>query len=88
MTDAQTEGEAGPQPERIEVQRTIPVDAAKVFALVCDPQGHVRIDATGMLMDATGDPATDATAAHALLHVSSRRADRSSADLPGLGPRA
>ena len=31
--------------ERFEVQRTIPADAAAIFRVVCDPQGHVAIDA-------------------------------------------
>ncbi|MGH8979301.1 MAG: SRPBCC family protein [Acidimicrobiia bacterium] len=44
--------------ERIEIQRTIPADAAAIFAVVSHPQGHVAIDSTGMLMDADGDPAT------------------------------
>jgi hypothetical protein len=43
--------------ERIEVQRTISVPAADIFALLCDPQGHVAIDASGMLQDAAGAPA-------------------------------
>lgn len=43
--------------ERIEVPRTIPAPAADIFAVLCDPQGHVAIDATGMLQDADGDPA-------------------------------
>ena len=42
--------------ERIEVQRTIAAPAADVFALLCDPQGHVAIDATGMLQSADGGP--------------------------------
>jgi Polyketide cyclase / dehydrase and lipid transport len=42
--------------ERIEVQRTIPADPATIFRLLCDPQGHVAIDSSGMLMDATGEP--------------------------------
>jgi len=42
--------------ERFEVQRTIPADPATIFAVLCDPQGHVAIDSSGMLMDATGDP--------------------------------
>ena len=42
--------------ERIEVPRTIPAPAADIFAVLCDPQGHVAIDATGMLQDAEGDP--------------------------------
>ena len=31
--------------ERIEVQRTIAAPAADIFAVLCDPQGHVAIDA-------------------------------------------
>ena len=43
--------------ERIEVQRTIAADPATIFRLLCDPNGHVAIDSSGMLMDATGEPA-------------------------------
>lgn len=46
--------------ERIEVSRYVAAEPAAVFALLCDPQGHVAIDATGMLQDATGDPVTAA----------------------------
>ena len=42
--------------ERFEVQRTIPADAAAIFAVLRDPQGHVAIDSSGMLMDASGEP--------------------------------
>jgi hypothetical protein len=42
--------------ERLEVQRTIAAKPAAIFAVLSDPQGHVDIDATGMLMDATGGP--------------------------------
>ncbi|KRE31768.1 polyketide cyclase [Mycobacterium sp. Soil538] len=42
--------------DRIEVSRTIAAPAADVFAVLCDPQGHVAIDATGMLQDADGGP--------------------------------
>lgn len=42
----------------IEVQRTIAAPPVDVFALLCDPQGHVAIDASGMLQDADGDPVT------------------------------
>ena len=44
--------------ERFEVQRPIAADAATIFAVLADPLGHVAIDASGMLMDATGEPAT------------------------------
>ncbi len=42
--------------ERIEVQRTIPADPSAIFKVLCDPQGHVAIDSSGMLLDATGEP--------------------------------
>src|SRR5918997_4888014 len=42
--------------ERIEVQRIIATDPTTIFAVLCDPKGHVAIDSSGMLMDATGDP--------------------------------
>ncbi len=41
--------------ERIEAERFIPAPAADVFAVLCDPHGHVAIDASGMLQDADGD---------------------------------
>jgi hypothetical protein len=44
--------------ERFEVQRTIAADTAAIFAVVSDPHGHVAIDSSGMLQDATGEPAT------------------------------
>jgi hypothetical protein len=42
--------------ERIEVQRLIRAEPAAVFAVLRDPRGHVAIDSSGMLMDATGEP--------------------------------
>ena len=41
--------------ERIEIRRTIPAPAPDIFAVLCDPQGHVAIDSSGMLMDADGE---------------------------------
>lgn len=43
--------------DRMEVQRTIAAPAADIFAVLADPHGHVAIDASGMLQDATGEPA-------------------------------
>ncbi len=43
--------------ERFEVQRTIKAAPADIFRVLCDPQGHVAIDSSGMLQDATGEPA-------------------------------
>ena len=42
--------------ERIEVQRIVPAPPEAIFALLCDPQGHVAIDSSGMLQDAEGEP--------------------------------
>jgi hypothetical protein len=41
--------------ERIEVQRAIAAEPAAIFAVLTDPEGHVAIDSSGMLMGATGD---------------------------------
>ncbi len=46
--------------ERIEVTRTIAADPAAIFAVLCDPQGHVAIDSSGMLQSADGAPVTKA----------------------------
>lgn len=43
-------------PERIEVSRLIPAPADAIFAVLIDPKGHVDIDASGMLIDAEGEP--------------------------------
>ncbi len=43
---------------RLEVDRTIAAEPAAIFDLLRSPDGHVAIDATGMLMSADGDPAT------------------------------
>ncbi len=43
--------------ERMEVQRTIAAEPAEIFGVLRDPHGHVSIDSSGMLMDATGEPA-------------------------------
>jgi hypothetical protein len=44
--------------ERMEVERKIAADPATIFKILCDPHGHVAIDSSGMLMDATGEPVT------------------------------
>ena len=44
--------------EWLEVKRTIAADPATIFRLLCDPQGHVAIDSSGMLQSATGNPVT------------------------------
>ncbi len=46
--------------ERIEVTRPFTAASSAVFAVLCDPQGHVAIDASGMLQGAEGDPVTAA----------------------------
>lgn len=51
--------DSGPGPgttERMEVQRTIAATASAIFEVLCDPQGHVALDSSGMLMSASGAP--------------------------------
>ncbi|RSN27254.1 YbhB/YbcL family Raf kinase inhibitor-like protein [Amycolatopsis sp. WAC 01416] len=55
IATAETPGE-----ERVEVSRLIPASAEAVFAVLSDPKGHVDIDASGMLLDAEGDPVRQA----------------------------
>ncbi len=43
--------------ERFEIQRTIPADPATIFGVVSSPEGHVAIDASGMLQSCSGEPA-------------------------------
>jgi hypothetical protein len=59
MTSGEAAGEATGETttrERLRVHRIIPAEAATIFRVLCDPQGHVAIDSSGMLMDATGEP--------------------------------
>jgi hypothetical protein len=56
---SETSSAAEENVERMEVQRTIPAEPARIFALLRDPRGHVTIDSSGMLMDSTGEPATE-----------------------------
>ena len=44
-------------PTRIEVSRAIAAAPKDIFALLRQPSGHVLVDATGMLMSASGEPA-------------------------------
>jgi len=51
-----TDSPSGKAAERFEVQRQIAARPAVIFALLCDPQGHVAIDSSGMLQSAEGAP--------------------------------
>lgn len=42
---------------RIEVSRNIAAEPAEIFEVLRSPDGHVQIDASGMLMWAEGEPA-------------------------------
>src|SRR5665213_1282057 len=44
--------------ERIEVQRVVLANPATIFRVLSDPQGHVDIDSSGMLMSASGKVVT------------------------------
>ena len=43
--------------DRMEVGRAIAAEPSEIFAVLSDPDGHVRIDSSGMLMSAEGEPA-------------------------------
>jgi len=58
----------GSEVERIEVERAIAAAPADVFAVLRDPDGHVRIDASGMLMASTGSP-VDAEGDRFVVHM-------------------
>jgi hypothetical protein len=44
--------------QRLEVDRAIAADPSAIFEVLRSPDGHVSIDASGMLMSAEGDPAS------------------------------
>jgi len=44
--------------QRMEVERAIAAEPAAIFEILRSPEGHVQIDASGMLMSATGDAAS------------------------------
>jgi hypothetical protein len=72
--------------ERIEVARAIAADPATIFDVLRDPQGHVAIDASGMLMSASGaagheHPAVVQERRGVALAAIAERRDRS----PGVG---
>lgn len=47
-----------PGERRIQVSRTVAASAATIFQKLCDPNGHVAIDSSGMLQSAEGEPVT------------------------------
>lgn len=46
---------AAEQVERFEVSREIAAPPTRIFGLLCDPDGHVAIDSSGMLQSADGE---------------------------------
>ena len=42
--------------ERLSVERLIKADPHSIFEVLRSPRGHVAIDSSGMLQDATGEP--------------------------------
>ena len=53
---------------RLEARRVIPAPASEVFAVLCDPDGHVAIDASGMLQSAEG-PVVGAAGDRFVVHM-------------------
>lgn len=65
---------------RIQVDRVIDAPASAIFAVLADPQGHVAIDSSGMLQDASGERAA-AVGDRFVVHM-----DRESlGDIPSMG---
>ena len=60
VVDGVSPSESPPVPaeRRIEVQRAIAADPSVIFDVLRRPEGHVEIDASGMLMSASGEPAS------------------------------
>ncbi|MBS2936750.1 hypothetical protein KDN32_03220 [Nocardioides sp. J2M5] len=44
--------------DQLTARRFLEAEPAAVFAVLTDPEGHVEIDASGMLQAATGQPVT------------------------------
>lgn len=44
--------------QRIEVERLIAAEPGAIFDILRSPEGHVQIDASGMLMSSSGKPAS------------------------------
>jgi hypothetical protein len=67
--------------ERVSVTRRIAAPASAIYAVVCDPAGHVRIDGSGML-----EAAPDARPVGAVGDTFDMDMDRAPLnDVPGLG---
>ncbi len=66
---------------RIETSRVLSSPPAAVFSLLCDPQGHVAIDSSGMLQDAEG-----ASVARSATHVRGAHGPRGPQRLPRARP--
>ena len=58
MSDNTNDEVRPPASRRIEVDRTIAAEPDAIFDVLRSPNGHVQIDASGMLMSAEGDPAS------------------------------
>ncbi|AVZ38159.1 MULTISPECIES: SRPBCC family protein [unclassified Dietzia] len=62
MTDSEptsSSGAADAAPgTRLEARRVIAAPAERIFAVLCDPDGHVAIDSSGMLQSAEGSVVT------------------------------
>ncbi|MEH6821081.1 MAG: SRPBCC family protein [Dietzia psychralcaliphila] len=62
MTDSESTSSSGADDAapgtRLEASRVIAASADRVFAVLCDPEGHVAIDSSGMLQSAEGSTVT------------------------------
>lgn len=42
--------------DQLSARRFIEAEPGEIFAVLCDPEGHVEIDSSGMLQEAEGEP--------------------------------
>lgn len=57
-----------PDRRRLEARRIIAASPEQIFAVLCDPDGHVAIDSSGMLQSAEG-PVVSAVGDRFLVHM-------------------
>ncbi|MEZ5322107.1 MAG: hypothetical protein R2698_08560 [Microthrixaceae bacterium] len=55
-SDSVRAGTGADPSERIEARRAIAATPSEIFPVLTSPQGHVAIDASGMLQSASGEP--------------------------------
>lgn len=68
MTNPPSDTAPTPDTLRLEARRVIAASTDQVFAVLCDPDGHVAIDSSGMLQSAEG-PVVGAVGDRFVVHM-------------------